>query len=247
MAAGAALAQPVAHSSAPAPQTLKKTMWGPQYLNGASIFPTYQDLGVGIYAIQARWNEIAPDAKPADPTDPADPAYQWPEYLNNAYADARAHGMEVAILIMGTPEWANGGKEWKWAPNDPRDFGDFATAISKKYSEVRHWMIWGEPNRRPNFAPFTPATKPTGKLNKAQQQAPRAYARILDAAYRALKTERPSNLVIGGDTFTASGRGDINTYQWARYMKLPGGERPRMVAAIPLRQPPRLLRLPAGP
>jgi hypothetical protein len=53
---------------------------------------------------------------------------------------------------------------------------------------------------------------------------------LLDAAYWALKAVNPANRVIGGSTFTAAGRkrGAIRTYQWVRYMKLPGGKRPRM-------------------
>ena len=58
---------------------------------------------------------------------------------------------------MGTPKWANGGRSWNWAPDDPSDFGDFATAISRYYPSVNLWMIWGEPNRGPNFMPSTPA------------------------------------------------------------------------------------------
>jgi hypothetical protein len=210
-----------------APQTLKKTMWGATTQNGQSLFPTYRDLGVGIFAVQARWEEIAP-TEPADPTDPNDPAYVWPTYLDQVYAEAPLHGMEVQILVMGSPTWANEGRSWRWAPSDPGDYADFTRAVARRYPDVRHWMIWGEPNRRPNFGPFTAAKRPTGKLNAAQQRAPRTYARLLDAAYGVLKDENPGNLVIGGNTFTASGRGDINTYQWAHYMRLPGGKRPRM-------------------
>ena len=51
---------------------------------------------------------------------------------------------------------------------------------------------------------------------------------LLEAAYQALKAESPNNLVIGGNTYTAAGKGDINTYQWAQNMKLPNGSRPHM-------------------
>ena len=89
-------------------------------------------------------------------------------------------------------------------------------------------MIWGEPNRTPNFKPSTPATSNTGKLKGAQQVSPRNYAILLDAAYAAIKAEGPADKVIGGNTYTAAGKDDINTYQWAKYMKLPNGSRPRM-------------------
>ena len=53
-------------------------------------------------------------------------------------------------------------------------------------------MIWGEPTRGDSFGPMPP--------NAAA--GPRAYARLLDAAYGALKRERRSNIVIGGMTWT---------------------------------------------
>jgi hypothetical protein len=48
---------------------------------------------------------------------------------------------------------------------------------------------------------------------------------MLDASYSALKSVRRSNIVIGGNTFTA---GDITPYNWVRYLRLPNGRRPRM-------------------
>lgn len=216
-----------AKRSAPGP-TVKKSVWGPITHNGRSMFPVYRDLGIGMYSIQARWEMVAPTTRPANPTDPGDPAYQWPAYLTEAIEGALANGMQVQVLLMGTPPWANGGRSWKWAPHRTQDFADFATAAARRYPGVRHWMIWGEPNRKPNFGPFTPSNSARGPLNKAQQRAPRRYAQLLDAAYWALKAQSPANKVIGGNTYTASGKGDINTYAWMRYMKLPGGKRPHM-------------------
>jgi hypothetical protein len=48
---------------------------------------------------------------------------------------------------------------------------------------------------------------------------------MLDASYAALKAVNPSNLVIGGNTYTT---GDIDTSQWIRYMRLPNGKAPRL-------------------
>ena len=218
-----------AKKSAAPKQTVKKSMWGsPTLADGRSIFPILKDLGVGLYSIQVRWEAIAPTVKPANPTDPNDPAYQWPQYLTDAVAEATANGMQVQLLIMGTPPWANGGQSWQWMPNNVQDWSDFVTAVTRKYPVATHYMIWGEPNRTPNFKPSTPATSNTGKLKGAQQVSPRNYAILLDAAYAAIKAEGPADKVIGGNTYTAAGKDDINTYQWAKYMKLPNGSRPRM-------------------
>jgi hypothetical protein len=216
-------------SGQPAAQTLRKAIWGPTELNGRSLFPTYRDLGVGIYQIQARWDRIAPNTRPADPTDPDDPAYKWPQHLSDSVAEAARYGMEVQVMIIGTPRWANGNLNWRSPPAEPADFGDFATAISTRYPSVRFWMIWGEPNRKPNFQPVTPGPRNgKGPLNQSQALAPRLYAQLLDSAYGALKLVDPHDRVIGGNTFTASGHESIRPYQWIRYLKLPDGSRPRM-------------------
>jgi hypothetical protein len=211
----------------PAPQTVKKTMWGPITHNGESLFPTFRDLGVGIYATQAHWDQIA-TRRPADPTDPNDPAYVWPSYIEYSLKEGRKQGIELMVQLIGTPPWANGGRESIWAPTRTSDFADFAVAAAKKYPSVHLWMIWGEPNRAPNFQPLTPAKREIGPLSPAEQVAPRRYAELLDTAYAALKKVDPVNRVIGGNTYTAAGPGDINTYQWIEYLKLADGTRPRM-------------------
>jgi len=86
------------------------------------------------------------------------------------------------------------------------------------------WMIGGEPNRRTNFEPETSAF-PGDRLDRAQQLAPHNYARMLDAAYGALKRMSRRNLVIGGSTYTT---GDIDTQQWIENLRLPNGRPPRM-------------------
>ena len=132
--------------------------------------------------------------------------------------------MRVALQIIGAPRWANGGHGWNWAPRKPQDFADFATAAARRFPGVHLWMIWGEPSRANNFLPLTPA-KPYAKLDAAQAGAPHRYARMLDAAYSALKHVSSKNLVIGGMTYTT---GDISTQQWIENMRLPNGKAPRL-------------------
>jgi hypothetical protein len=213
-------------AGAPGGQTLKKSIWGPTEVDGKSLFPAYRDLGVGIFQAEVRWYRVAQE-RPADPTDPNDPAYVWPSEVDQAVQEAAANGMQVSIRIMGTPQWANGGRSARWVPTTTADFTDFAIATAKRYPNVRLWIVWGEPNREANFAPLTPS-RATGPLTAAQQVAPRNYATLLDATYGALKAQNPANLIVGGNTFTSAGAAVIHPYQWIRYMKLPGGRRPRM-------------------
>jgi hypothetical protein len=210
-------------SASAATPSLKKAIWGPPTFNGSSQFPIYRDLGAGIYQTYLRWNQVAV-SRPARPTDPSDPAYRWPSDLDFVRPEAQRYGIRVALQIIGTPRWANGGRSANWVPRDVRDFANFAQAAARRYPDVRHWMVWGEPSRKENFRPI--ARERRGRpLLRSQTGAPRYYARMLDAAYGALKSVSSANLVIGGMTFTV---GDIGPRNWIIHMRLPNGRRPRM-------------------
>jgi hypothetical protein len=203
--------------------SIKKAIWGPPSVFGASQFPMYRDLGVGTYETAVNWHDIAP-TRPATPRDPNDSAYQWWSGVDEAVAEARRYGIRVAIQVVGAPEWANGGHPWNWAPLRERDFTDFLYAVARRYPGIRLWMIWAEPSTGKNFQPLTGAS-PGRRLNAAQASAPRRYARLLDASYAVLKRINRGNRVIGGMTFTT---GDITAWQWIAYMRLPNGRPPRM-------------------
>ena len=201
----------------------EKAIWGPSIHDGTSLFPTYRDLGVKIYEEKLPWASIA-TRRPRNPRDPNDPAYAWPAEVTTAVAEAKRYHIQVALQIIGAPPWANGGKPFNWAPKNPQDYANFAIAAAKRYPSVHLWMIWGEPSRSPDFEPLTPAP-PLAKLNAAQRVAPHLYARILDAAYGALKSVSRSNLVIGGMTYTS---GEISPQQWIENLRLPDGKPPRL-------------------
>jgi hypothetical protein len=200
--------------AAPA-QAALKAIWGPNELrDGRSAFPVYEELGVDVLQKQLAWSRVATE-RPADPRDPADPAYRWPADVDAAYAETARRGMRLALLVRGTPRWANGGRTEEWVPDDVGDYADFMVAASRRYSRVRHWMVWGEPSRSANFKPL-PRDSPVG---------PRAYSRLLDRAYGALKRERRSNKVIGGMTFHF---GEVMPKDFVRWMRLPNGKPPRL-------------------
>lgn len=200
-----------------------KAIWGPSVHEGRSLFPTYRELGVRIYEEKLPWYVVAP-TRPRHPLDPDDPAYVWPTEVTQAVAEAKRCHMQVALQIIGAPHWANGGKPLNWAPIHAADYANFAVAAAKRYPSVHLWMIWGEPSRSQDFEPLYPA-KPFAKLNTRQKIAPHLYARILDAAYGALKSISRSNLVIGGMTYSG---GEISTQQWIENVRLPDGKPPRL-------------------
>lgn len=191
----------------------KKAIWGPVEVDGRSQFPLYADLGVGIYQATLRWDQVAP-TPPERAHDPADRAYRWPAELDVAVGEARRYGIELSLMLTGAPGWANGGRPANWAPG-PRAFAAFARAAARRYPDVRLWLVWSEPTKASNFQPL-PADSPVG---------PRRYARLLDAAYGALKAVRRANVVIGGNTYTS---GRVRPRQFIRWLRLPNGRPPRM-------------------
>jgi hypothetical protein len=209
-----AVAVALAPATGEAEARTHKAIWGPlELLDGRSAFPAYRDLGVDVLQMQLVWSDVAP-TRPARPRDPADPAYRWPEAIARAIRGGARHRIGVALLVRGSPPWANGGRSSIWAPR-PAHFARFLTAASRRYPGVRRWMIWGEPNRAAAFRPL-PRKSPRG---------PRAYARVLDAAYGALKRRSRRNVVVGGMTVSF---GDVMPARWLRQMRLPGGRRPRL-------------------
>jgi hypothetical protein len=221
MVLAAAVAGSLPHTAFAEPSR-KKAIWGPIERNGVSQFPIYADLGAGIFQMSLRWDEVAV-RKPAEPRDPADPAYQWPTSIDRAISEGRAHGIRVSLLVQRAPAWANGGRDSRWAPRPPRRFADFITAASRRYPGVRYWMIWGEPVASGNFQPLEPTRHHI--LRGEGRRGARIYARMLDAAYGALKRVNERNRVIGGNSFTA---GTVPPLRWVRALRLPNGRPPRM-------------------
>jgi hypothetical protein len=203
-------------SLSPAPaRAAEMAFWGHTKLpDGSSAFGLYDELGIDTLQLTLSWADVAA-TRPAAPRDPADPAYRWPAELDAAVAEAAPHGIRVALLVARTPPWANGGRPSDFAPTAPRDYADFLTAAARHYPRVRRWMIWGEPNRSDRFQP--------NRLNSAL--GARAYARLLDAAYGALKSASRQNIVIGGNTWTS---GTVRPPDFLRWLRLPDGRRPRL-------------------
>lgn len=202
-----------------------KMFWDSPDMDGRDAFRTLDDLGVDVFQTGLHWSAVARE-RPADPTDPRDPAYAWPAALDDKIAQAERHGMDVAVMLIGVPGWANSGKGERHVPKDAADFGDFAAAASRRYPSVKTWMVWGEPTHGGKFEPLTPQRNyATTRLNRAQQRAPHEYAKLLDAAYGSLKGVDRRDKVVGAMTAVA---GAIRPGAFVRYLRLPNGKPPRM-------------------
>lgn len=202
--------------------TRKKSIWGPIELAGVSQFPIYADLGAGIFQYSLGWHGTA-ERRPADPRDPADPAYRWPQEIDVAIQEGQRYGIDVSLVVLGSPRWANGGRRWPWAPNRARDYADFIAAATRRYPGVRFWQIWIEPTKSANFKPLV---ADRGKpLRGPGLRAPRLYSKMLDGAYAEIKRFDRSDKVIGGNTYTV---GTVAPRNWIRALRMPSGRPPRM-------------------
>lgn len=192
-------------ATANAAGSTKKAIWGPVEIDAESQFPVYRDLGAGIYQTTLRWDEVAV-IEPLRARDAEDASYEWPEEIDTAIAEGAENGIQVALTVTGTPDWANGGRPARHGPTKPADFADFLAAAADRYPRVRLWSIWESPSRSGSF----------------QGASAGRYARLLDAAYGALKSAGRRNRVIGGNSTQSS------VARWLRALKLPNGKRPRL-------------------
>jgi hypothetical protein len=155
------------------------------------------DDGAAMMRLLVQWNLVAPE-RPAVATDPFDPAYKFDD-LDEAIREAQRADMEVMLTISGTPRWASGGRTPNFMPRRVADFGNFARAISSRYSGrndgypfVRFWSVWNEPNLtrflRPQFN------------SRGRSVAPANYAKLYAAAYTGIKAANKLAKVAIGET-----------------------------------------------
>jgi hypothetical protein len=221
LVAGLCLA--ITATGAGARDSAKKGLWATYEPNPELTFPIYRDLGVRTLLLSVSWEQVARD-RPANALEPNDAAYRWPASIDAAIRLAPQFGMRTMVRIMYAPGWANGGHAPNVPPTRDVDYTNFLRAAARRWPQVHLWQIWGEPN----LSRWWATTRFTGyrpPRTKVELEGPRRYARLLDASYCVLKAESSSNLVIGGNTFTA---GDIRPLFWIPAMRLPNGRPPRM-------------------
>lgn len=172
----------------------------------ALTFPLLRGLNTGLVRATLWWggpNGVA-RTSPTIPTDPADPAYDWAPY-DRLVRNATTEGITVLFTLLGTPSWANGGRGWNRAPDDPTAFGAFAQAAATRYGgafavdgtalpAVNRWMIWNEPNNpvflRPQYV---------REGGRWVVQSARDYAALCNAAVTGIRAgQRGARIACGG-------------------------------------------------
>jgi Cellulase (glycosyl hydrolase family 5) len=144
------------------------------------------------------WNDFAP--RPSRRTKPsfnasnpdAYPAGTW-DRLDGLLSAAEARGISVLITLTGpVPRWATASKRGNLDRPNAKQFGQFATAVGRRYGEtVDAWSIWNEPNQ-PQFL------KP--QYRKGKPYSPKLYRSLYRAAYRGIRStpaNRNDRILIG--------------------------------------------------
>src|SRR5512133_4163172 len=141
--------------------------------------------GVGTERMEVAWDLVEPQKGQFD----------FALTDRKVLAAARA-GIDVLALIVRSPAWAarHPGQPFS-SPRDPADYAAFAAVLVARYGPggslwaehpavaprpVRDWQVWNEPNLAVYWA---------------EQPFMRGYARLLDAAYSAIKRADPGATV----------------------------------------------------
>jgi hypothetical protein len=166
---------------------------------------TLQRLGVSIVRYTIRWDRVAAK-RPRNARSHGDAAYEW------GVADAvlrglRAHGIEAVVTIYGAPRWTNGRRAPNWAPRSGSTTASFSYAAARRYSWVRRWLVWNEPNQRIWLRPTAASTY---------------TRRLLNPAYAAIHAANRRAAVGGGVTAPRGNAGGVSPVDWIRGMRAAG-------------------------
>ncbi len=135
---------------------------------------TLQSIGVQNVRIFVPWAFV----------EPAQGTYDW-SYVDEVVDAAAARNMGVLAEINATPAWASTSGNFPPGSGTPNatDFAGFASAVATRYgNDISAYEIWNEPNSIQFSNPIDPV----------------AYAKLLQAAYPAIKAANPNATVIAG-------------------------------------------------
>jgi hypothetical protein len=183
---------PVAGAQAAATGAVSAITWGQSRAEVDREVGLLKDIGVRYVRTNINWAAFEADGK----GQPAAGALSMYDY---AIDTARAAGLEIVMpLSDGVPYWAsgdpakyvdaNGGRHWQktYPPANMADYADAFRAVVERYAPrgVHIFEVWNEPN--------------LGRF-WASGPDPAAYARMLQAAYPAIKeTDPQSTVLLGG-------------------------------------------------
>ena len=172
----------------------------------ADVVQAWKGLGIEIVRVQAGWYSIGPAQhrlrKPRGfhAADPSDRRYRW-SALDEAVNLVVAAGMRPMVTVTGpAPYWATADpkrRSGQYRPN-PRDFGQFARAVARRYGHlVNRYLIWNEPNQ-PGWLMPQRACSGRGRFRTCTPVSPHLYRALYAAAARGIRaSDRTAGIVFG--------------------------------------------------
>jgi hypothetical protein len=207
------------------PEGRKPLIFDVGLVAGASSRPALQEahsLGADAIRVLVPWNRVAPVEKPADfrPADPLDPNYNFDSYDGALRAIARL-GMRIVLSPAGpAPEWASKPRTGGLADPDPEQFGEFVSALAKRYGgrfrikpgaptlpRADIWAIWNEPNLSIFLQP---------QMRDGRPYSPLLYRELYLAAQRAIHDQTPDAPILIGETAPTGGLDGVNPLTFTR-------------------------------
>jgi hypothetical protein len=134
-------------------------------------------LGAGWVRVWALWQDLEPARGRYD--------QQLVGAMSATVAALKARGVKVLVVVHRAPPWASGGRGGIAPPSDPATFGAFMRGLAERLPGVDAWELWNEQDG-PEFWLDGPE--------------PAAYAALLKAAYPAIKSVQPDDVVVTGGT-----------------------------------------------
>ena len=200
----AALAIPAASAHAAAGPLGGVNIPGLGHLNSPAeidhAIATASRLHARVVRVDFGWSLLEPNGPTLDP--------QALARADRLVEDASRAGIEIVATVAGTPCWASSAPAailkgcasgrtadgaGSWPPRDASTYAAFLTALVQRYgTKLTAIEVWNEPDQSNEDYFAGP--------EKAQN-----YARILRAAYGAVKAANPGVLVLGGSLVGSNG------------------------------------------
>jgi hypothetical protein len=183
-----------------------------------------QSLGADALRVPVLWNLTAPFERPSqfDPRDPSDPAYNWAAY-DQTVSEADRSGLKILLMPTGpAPPWASSPGAAGVKDPDPRQFGDFVSALAKRYDgrfdpdgkgplgrlpKVSLWTIWNEPNLSTFLQP---------QMRGGRPYSPILYRRLYLEGQAAIEQQQPKAPILIGETAPTGGEASVDPLTFTR-------------------------------
>ncbi len=172
----------------------------------AQTLEEIKGFGVNWMRVVVYWRDVAPDPNSRevpdfDETDPN--AYPgWGKY-DRMINEMRASGINPMVTVTGpVPQWATEFKTDQVTRPQPARFERFMEATLKRYSDVRFFSVWNEPNHPEFLQP-----QYSGQGERREVASGKIYRRLFQAATKARDKVRPDVRLLIGET---APRGNTN-------------------------------------